>query len=267
MTSFQKAVKYFAYAVAALLIVAILTSIIRFTGVVNKVSDDDYTLAESVKYSISSDVKSIDISIAAADFSIVQAESFSIVSNLKNITVDDSNGVLKVREEKSIGLTTNDAELILYLPTDIVLKSADINSGFGRLVVDCLKADDLNLSLGAGEVNISELHAINKATINGGAGKTTINGGTLNNLDFEMGVGELDLTSALIGESELEFGVGKTRLTLIGSQNDYSIDVDEGIGDIKINGVSFSKDKVYGNGGNSVSIDGGVGSIDVFFQN
>ena len=89
----------------------------------------------------------------------------------------------------------------------------------------------------------------------------------LNNLDFEMGVGELDLTSALIGESELEFGVGKTRLTFIGSQNDYSIDVDEGIGDIKIDGVSFSKDKVYGNGGNSVSIDGGVGSIDVFFQN
>ena len=64
--------------------------------------------------------------------------------------------------------------------------------------------------------------------------------GSLNNLSLKMGVGSLNLTATLNGKSNLEFGVGESNLTLIGSKDDYSFDIKAGIGSISIDGKSYS---------------------------
>ena len=83
------------------------------------------------------------------------------------------------------------------------------------------------------------------------------------NLDLVLGVGEAKIEGDLLGESEVDCGVGELTLTL-GKQTDYQVHLEKGLGSIFVNGSEYGGG-VYGNGNNKVEIDGGVGRINVKF--
>ena len=158
-------------------------------------------------------------------------------------------------------------QVILTIPTGTEFRKADISTGAGTFTVEELSAQRLRLNLGAGEVKIASLSASGSALIDGGAGEITIDGGSLNNLDFDMGVGEVSLTSRITGDSEIDYGVGQLNLTLLGKLDDYCIRLDKGIGEARLDGQKMYDDSVYGNGMNAIEIDGGVGELKIEFQN
>lgn len=266
MTSWQKAIKYMAIAFAICLIVSIISGIMGAVGLIGGFIDSDATADDVKTYNISQDITSLKIDINAADFTVTVGDEFKVESNLKDLTVKDTGGALTVIENKKWGRNYNSAVLRLYIPADFVFEKAEIETGAGRLTVDTLSADRLYLELGAGEVKITELNASQKSEIDGGAGAVTISGGQLHNLDFDMGVGELKLTSAVLGNSELDCGVGETSLTLTGSKDDYRIQLDKGLGDAKIDGQSMSDGSIYGDGSNKIEISSGVGAVKVNFE-
>ena len=153
------------------------------------------------------------------------------------------------------------------MPQGYIFKNVDIDTGAGRVIAESLAADELSLELGAGETQIGSLTALTSAKIDGGAGKLTINGGTLTELDLEMGVGELNLESRLSGRCKLDYGIGAANLVLIGSKDDYEIEVDKGLGDATIEGETIHSDSVYGSGKSRVYINGGIGAIRINFKN
>ena len=104
-----------------------------------------------------------------------------------------------------------------------------------------------------------------EADIEGGAGRITVSGGAMEDLELEMGVGQLNLTSALTGNCKLDLGVGESNITLIGSKEDYKLDLEKGIGSITVDGTSVSDYGSSGNGANRVDISGGIGAIHVRF--
>lgn len=60
--------------------------------------------------------------------------------------------------------------------------------------------------------------------------------------------------------------LGAAHITLIGSENDYRIELDKGLGDARINGESVSDGAVRGNGANSIDVEGGIGEIRIDFS-
>ena len=98
---------------------------------------------------------------------------------------------------------------------------AMIDTGAGKVEIETLACDVLELSLGAGKADIKNLTANSNANIDGGAGELNIDGGKLCNLDLDMGVGKLTLKSRIEGKSDLDYGVGETDLILLGSKDDY----------------------------------------------
>lgn len=266
MTQLQKLIKYLAMAFAIFLVVSIIGGILSAAGLLGGFLDGD-AVGETVEtYTVSSDVTSLRIEVNAADLTIKQADAFSVKSNLKHLSVGEENGVLTVRETKKFAGTYNGAVLTVSIPAQTVFQKAEITTGAGRLTVDTLSAGSLRLELGAGEVDIETLTATASANIEGGAGKITIGGGTLCNLDLEMGVGQLNLTSAVLGDSELELGVGESNLTFIGSKADYAVDIEKGIGGITVDGELVSEYESHGNGENTVDINGGVGAVNLVFR-
>lgn len=265
MTTFQKAVKYLAMAFAIFLTVSIIGGILSMFGLFGGFFGGDAVTEDIKTYTVSSDIKSLEIKINAADFTIKQGDSFSVESNLKYLTVEDKNGVLTIRDTKKFIRTYTGAVLTLYIPADTVFDKANITTGAGRLTVDNLSADTMNFELGAGEVAIDTLVASSDIDINGGAGKITISGGALHNLDLDMGAGQLNLTSALTGESDFDLGVGESNITVIGNKNDYKLDIEKGLGNITVDGTSVSNIKGQGNGNNDIEISGGIGAINLKF--
>lgn len=223
--------------------------------------EESGVLDEIKTYEITSDIHALDIEINAANFKIEYGNQFFVESNLKNLSVSERGGVLKLVDEIRSSVTYTDAMLTLHLPHGISLEEVKIETGAANVTADTLSADSLKLELGAGNVEFGCLNANQHAQIEGGAGQITVKDGTLQNLSLEWGVGRLDLTAALTGESELTLGVGESDITLIGSPDDYTLDVEEGIGSITIERPTGSGN----NGQNQVEIVGGVGNAIITF--
>ena len=230
--------------------------------------DRTLVLDEAKTYEITSQVRSLDIRINAADLKIEYADDFSVVSNLKNLEVSERGGTLTL---KDLTKTVNAAEsyegamLTVYIPTGTEFEKVHLLTGAGRLTAETLSAKRIGLELGAGDVSVGSLFVTGSAEMEGGAGRITISGGRINGLELEMGVGELELTAALTGDCELEMGVGDADITLLGSKEDYRLEISKGIGAITVDGRDVSAFK-SGSGANEVEISGGIGAIDVRFM-
>ena len=276
MTTLQKVIKYLALAFAIFLTVSIVGGILSAVGLLGSLfSDDDAewgdVIGETKTYTVSSEISDLNIQINAADFYIKEGNSFSIESNLKNLEVDEKNGCLTLKDLTKIKLNGSNAYenavLTIWVPVGTVFDNVNIKTGAGRFTVDSLSAATIGFELGAGDVTISKLIAEKSANIEGGAGRITISDGAIKNLDLEMGLGQLNLTSALTGDCNLDSGIGEMNVTLLGSKDDYELDIEKGIGNITVDGKNVTDFGSSGNGANEVDIHGGVGAINVRFNN
>ena len=267
MTSLQKIIKYCAIAFALFLAVSIIGGIVSVVSSLNFLSGDAQDVGDMKTYAVTDAVDTLEIDLTAAQLEVVSGEKFSVESNHKYLKTDTMSGHLTVKETRQfVGFHSPEAKVILTIPENYTLKKAVIATGAGTVKIDALSAEKLTLDLGAGEVNIGELTVTNNAKIDGGAGALTINGGSLANLDFDMGVGKVVLTNALTGDSKIDYGVGELSLTLIGTAEDYCIELDKGIGEATLDGQKMADDTVYGQGENHLEIDGGVGSMNIQFK-
>ena len=244
----------------------VLTLIVFLSFIGNMLDLFTPAVGESKTYEIDGEINILKVDISAADFRIVKGEGFSVVSNLERLSLKQSGDSLVLVEMGLGNRNYNGAFLTVCIPEGTVFEKIDISTGAGRFTADVISAEKIDFELGAGEVNIGELNATREADIEGGAGQITIGGGSLNNLSIDMGVGQLDLTSKIIGEGELNLGVGEVKITLIGSREDYTLKLNRGIGNILLEGEVISDADLFGNGKNTLEINGGIGSIEVFFK-
>ena len=269
MNSVQKVIKYLALAFAIFLSVSIIGGIITgLTGVSYILSGrDNEAVGEMQVYPIEGEISSLSVDLSGAQLKIQTADKFSVESNHNYISVKAENGNLRIYETKKLfSVYPKGATVILKVPENFVFDEASVDTGAGKVEIETLACDVLELSLGAGKADIKNLTANSNAKIDGGAGELNIGGGKLCNLNLDMGVGKLTLKSRIEGKSDLDYGVGETNLTLLGSREDYKIEIDKGIGEARLAGESLRDDSVYGWGENRIEIDGGIGVINIEFS-
>ena len=267
MMGWQKTIKYLAMAFAILLSVSIISGICGGIASLSFIFGHKTVSGELKTYPVNEDVEELIIDISAADLSIQTGDKFRIESNHKYLKVKESNGKLILsEEEKWLASNPEGIRVVIYIPEDVHFTSADLDTGVGSVKIESLSADVLDLDLGAGEAQIDRLTAAKRAKINGGAGELSIKQGMLRNVDLNLGVGELNLTGSILGESKLDYGIGEANVTLLGTEEDYRIELDKGVGEAKIEGESMQDDSVYGSGENRIDIDGGIGELHIEFQ-
>ncbi len=266
MTETQKFIKVAAIVFAVFLIVCIFGGILSALGLLGGLSFRESPVGDLKGYSFSSEISSLDLEISAADLTIKEGDGFSLESNLKRLSVDEKNGVLRIRENKIFSFGNyRHASLVLTVPEGTVFENVRMETGAGRLSVEALRAEELSLELGAGDAEFSYLEASREADIEGGAGKITVEDGKLRDPDLQMGVGKFTMTAALLGSGKLELGVGETNLKLLGSKDDYRLDIDKGIGSVTVDGKQISDGDRIGDGDHKMKIECGVGRVEVVF--
>lgn len=266
MTTLQKVIKYLAIAFAIFLIVSIVSGFVGVAGLIGGLFSEKAVTEELKTYPLSSEIRRLNLEINAADLCVKKGTSFTVESNLKNLKIKEKDGLLTISDNKKLNGDYNGAVLTIYVPADMLFHKVDLTMGAGKLTIENLSAETLGFELGAGDVTINTLTAMKSADIDGGAGRITIKGGTLNNLDLDMGVGQLNLTALLTGACEMDLGIGQTNLTLLGTQDDYRLDIEKGIGTVTVDGKKVSDFGSSGNGENRIEINGGIGAICVDFK-
>lgn len=269
MSETQKIIKYLAIAFAIFLIFNIISGIMfGIVSIGNIFSDKTEKNKMTDKIDINDNTLILDVDVVSVNVIIKEGNEFKAETNNKYIDCKQKYNKLYIKERKHNWFSRkNNSDLIVYVPSNYLFDAISIKSGAGKVSIDNLSSQKLYLDLGAGKVNIDNLKVLDNTEIEGGAGEIVISNGKLHNLDLNMGVGKLSLTSEVTGNSEIDAGVGKMDLNLIGNIDQYKIKLDKGIGSATIDGDKMNDDIYYGNGVNIIDIDGGIGSIKIDFLN
>ncbi len=263
MTPLQKVIKYIAITLAILITVSIVGGIVSILSVGSLFFDDIEVAGETKAYTFEG-ISTLDMEINAAELSVAVGDKFTVETNNKYVSVKERNGTLVISEKERFGVNYNGgAFLKITVPKNTVFDKADVITGAGTVDIEEFFVNKLEMVLGAGKAQINNLCVYKNAEIEGGAGAINISGGTLNNLDFAIGVGEVTLRSQLVGNTDIDCGIGKTEIILMGDKEDYKVDVEKGIGEAIVFGVNVQNKQVVGGGVNLISVDGGVGRIEV----
>lgn len=267
MSTAQKIIKYLAIAFAILLIVSIFQTIYYFGLVVGNYfvedSSPDYHKTENFKTNIST----LDVDLAASELIIKEGKNLKIENTNKYISIKQLGDTLKIKENSHNLINyENKSRLAIYLPSNKSYKKVTIKTGAGKVAIETLSSEKLDLAVGAGKLTISNLIVTNKADIESGAGKVTIKNGHLNNLNLEMGVGKFTLNSSLTGTSEIVAGIGALDINLLDQPSAYQIEAEKEIGSIRIADSEIKNKTTYGTGYNTIKLEGGIGSINVTFK-
>lgn len=281
MTTIQRIIKYCATAFAIFIIVSIVSAVLfglnmfsEFLGFQRKERMQE-TQSNSIHTEVGKEEKAekefdntqiakLKIDIEYATLTIQQGEKFKVASNTSNIEAKQIDDQLTIRE-KNVNLfrTNSPRRIIVTIPKNTILDTIKIEAGAGEINIEKLQCKKLDLDIGAGKTTVQDIEVTQKAEIEGGAGKVEILSGEIANLDLDMGVGTFKLASSLLGNSEINAGVGKLEVILKNGIENYNIKANKGIGSITLGGKEVSNKSTYGQGENNIKIEGGIGSIEI----
>lgn len=270
MTTAQKVIKYLAIAFAIFLSVnifaAIFLGIYGLLGILGLGESEEISVEEIMAID-ENKVEVLEIDVLYTNLKILSGDEFKIEADNNYISCKQEGNKVYIEEEKRSWFSKNEeGDMIIYIPKDLEMYKIEINTGAGKIEIEDLNTEQLSLELGAGETIINNISVTEECNIDGGAGKISVNNGTIKDLDLDMGIGETNLIVELMGKNEINAGIGNLNIELQGNKEDYKIQADKGIGSIKIKGNEQINASVYGNGNNSIEIDGGIGNIDIDFE-
>lgn len=271
MSTAQKIIKYLALALAFFLIVNIISGILMglnelASALGLRKSNNNKTgyLEEITTDLVNSDIATLKIDIDYADLKIKRGETFKAESNNKDILCTQNNNQIIIKEENHNWMSNKESsELVIYIPEDMIFDAVKIETGAGEINIADLITKELSFEIGAGKVEIEKITVLDKAKIDGGAGKVEILSGEIHNLDLDMGVGELELTSKLTGNNDIDAGVGRLEINLTDGLDNYHLKVSKGLGSITVDGKETEDGKEYGNGESYIKVNGGIGAIEI----
>lgn len=178
-----------------------------------------------------SEVRSLDISIGAAEAVIASGDSYSVeYKNMEagDITVGLSGlGTLSIKNNATYRNFTfwmrsdskNPPRILIKVPSDARLDLFKLSLGAGSVTSSGLrlKADKIDLSVGAGNLVLGN--------IDGGCGK------------LSCGMGNLEYSGKVSGKVKTDCGMGKLQMNLTGKESEYSFAASVGLGQVQFNKI------------------------------
>lgn len=201
------------------------------------------------------DVNYLKVWIRESEESEVRTELFNIPEEVKdNLLIYQEGSELNVeirrmseviKEMKNRG---EEAGITIWIPKDLTMHSASLSCGAGELMVDNIRTAELDLEVGAGTAEITDF--------------------TADQLDVSCDVGEVVVAGTANVESQIECGIGAVTYQANGAKEDYSYDLECGVGTISIGEEEFSSietEKRQAGAGALIDVECNIGTVLITF--
>lgn len=279
MSSFQRLIKYLAIAFAVLLAIGIISFMVNVVyGVVTFASGARFRSDNNDYRTIDFDetftgVTGLNIDNSTGTLGIELGDTFRVEG--KNVFEGfkaevDRDGTLKISDNESgfrfwgfrfNGFNSPNSKITVYVPADFVAEKVRIETGAGAVNLEDITTNYLYISAGAGNINGRNLKA-DKVKVEGGVGSIRLSNVTFENTSFNCGVGSVYISGVLLKENRFDCGVGGVELELTGNIDDYDLDIESGVGQVRVNGKKIEEAEHTNRlAKNSIEVDGGVGSV------
>lgn len=227
-------------------------------------------------------IREIDIDVSGVAVQILTSEDDDVHVETKGLS-------------KKCRHTCRQDEEQLEIDTDASLRTLNRLKGSGTIwvYVPQRQLNELEIANEAGVVYVGQLNAAD-FSLDMGAGEAKLKDFTVQTMEIDCGVGSIDGKGTASAELDVDCGVGDVSLTLCGNPEDYARSVSCGLGDVKIDGRSYSgaavtddddveedgdhdeEDDSDGPGNDSadhgsrgqaiLSVECGVGSVEISFE-
>lgn len=166
------------------------------------------------------DVTDLDVEAGACLFTVEESadESFHLeVQGAGKYQGYISDGTLHIRVMCGTAPGSKDSEckVVLSVPKEFCFQRAELSLGAGQISGDSgLRAEQMEIELGAGEISLSGLK--------------------VETLETEVGMGALFLQGDVLESANLECAMGSIEMVLNGGETDYNYQVEAAAGNVQI---------------------------------
>lgn len=229
------------------------------------------------KYSLGSDVEDLDIEVGGCilekktsgdgNFYIEVTKAYKFQGYVEDSTlyIKASNGAKTWNQMGSCCIT-------LYVPKDFRFREVDVEMGAGVMQLsDLYASESISLQVGAGQIVIDDIQG-NEIDLEIGAGEIELKGMEVwGELSAEVGMGNLEVSGSVMGDAHIECAMGNVSLGLAGSEQNYNYSLECAMGNIDIGNRSYSglakEMSINNNAGVTVEIECAMGNVTVSFGN
>lgn len=239
--------------------------------------DDDKSYpvqsASTVNLPDNTQIKEIEVEETIGNLRVVQGERWGIeyaVAFPEKFFHQIDNGKLKIeyKREKNIARVKGSEQITLTVPKDAALQKLDIESSLGNVDIKNLVCDEVEVASALGNLTLQNI-STQKISIDGALGDITMQNSVVNGkLEISEAMGDADIQGIFQGNVEIDGGMDNIHLTVQDAGvNDYNLNLQRGLGELKIDGETLTKDLERNNGKNrKIEIKGGLGNITVDFD-
>lgn len=145
--------------------------------------------------------------------------------NTADLKYDDKEGTLKIWSAISGMRDQRGGTIRITVPTGTTLEKVDFQTGLGEIELrDCTVSEKVKAFTGLGNIEVS---------------------------------------GSFTGEIDLEVGMGDIDVSLFGAAEDYQIDLETGLGKVKVDGQRYGTSYETGKGAHELDCSTGLGDISV----
>lgn len=134
-----------------------------------------------------------------------------------------------------------ESKITITVPSGFVFDNTEIEVKAGKVDIDKFSSNTFDLQLDAGRVDLDNTSVTSKASIKLNAGAVKAKDYNGKNLEVEVSAGSCDLSGAFYETLDLSCSAGSINIESSLSEEEYSYDLDQTAGSIRINGDSYKE--------------------------
>ena len=242
----------------------------------------------------------IDVYIPYSSLEIIEGDSFKLEYSVNDknglkVEVNDRKLKLEYKKTSSLNILTfnNDSSegeyFKLYVPEGTSLEKADIDIESGSFKLAGIDIEELKLENESGSIKIFDMKA-KKSDIKAESGSVKIENADITKLELKNEYGSVTMDNVVTVEAkvkmesgslkmdgfdtskaEIESEYGSAKIILKGSEADYSFELENEYGSLKlgdksVGGNGDEKEYESGSGSKKIKVKGESGSINIDFE-
>lgn len=229
------------------------------------------------RYCLGTDVENLDVEVGGCilETKTSKDDSFYIEVNKAykfQGYVEDDTLYIKASNGAKTWNKMGSCTITLYVPRDFRFETVDIEMGAGVLEFSDLCAGEyISLEVGAGQIVIDNIRS-DELKLEIGAGEVKLkNMEVYEELSAEVGMGNFEAKGVVMGEADIQCSMGNVDLELAGSEQNYDYSIECAMGNIDLGNRSYSglakEMSINNNAGVTIELQCAMGNITVTFDN
>ena len=220
-------------------------------------------------YDISGSIASVDLDMAMGDVAIRTGDDFSVTwtgteKSAPSVSLDGTE--LTVKQKGNYDLKDafgSKKELVITIPSGTAFMDLDVKLDMGNLTLSSISATKAEIKLSKGNIKFDGA-SIGDLETKADMGNIEIRDMRAGSVSIEANMGNIEAQGIDdFSKLSIKADLGNVELDLTQKTEEFTFDLDDDLGNVKLNGEKVSSKYKQGQGSSTIEVDADMGNIHI----